>query len=173
MALTVETGAGISGADSYASQAAITAYWALRPHDANAAIWAALSTDEMDGAAREATSYLDAVYGQRFRGKRAGYVQGLEHPRTEAYDDDGFPLPALPPQLVSAVCELSVRASASRLIADSEQAGVVKRIRSKVDVLEEEIEYAYGGQDYPRYGFVDRLLEPILQMNGHESWNWK
>lgn len=172
MALVPETGSGVSGADSYATQAQIDAYWAARPHDPNAAVWAALDPDEKDGAAREATAYLDSVYGNRYRGKRAGYVQGLEHPRTDAYDDDGYPLPSLPPQLVTATCELAVRASASRLISDSENSGVVKRIRSKVDVIEEEIEYSHGGQSYPRYGFVDNLLAPLLQMNGNASWNW-
>lgn len=60
MALTVETGAGVAGADSYGSNAGALAYWVARPHSSFAATVAAADSDDLDGALREATQYLDA-----------------------------------------------------------------------------------------------------------------
>lgn len=173
MALTPESGAGVAGADSYASQATIDAYWAARPHDPNAAVWAALDSDEKDGAARESTGYIDAICAMRYRGKRAGYIQGLEWPRTGALDDEGYELPALPQQLVDAVCELAPRASAARLMKDAEVSGVVKRTLTEIGPITEEIEYSHGTTDHERYGIVDHLLAPLLKdTTASAAWAW-
>jgi hypothetical protein len=93
LSTTPETGAGVPGADTYAAQAWIDAYWTARPHLALAATWAAASTGNKDGAAREATAYIDGAFGPYFRGVRRGFVQGLEFPRTAAKDDASYALP--------------------------------------------------------------------------------
>ena len=176
MSLTLETGSGVAGADAYASEAACTTYWSNRPHSTMATSWAAASVTQREGAIREATSYIDAVYGARFRGARAGYVQGLEWPRSDALDDDGFALPALPPQIVAACCELAARAIVSALAPDSETNGQIKRVRAKVGQLEEETEFMDGtATTTPRYGFVDLLLGPVLTMpvGSAGSWGWR
>lgn len=162
MTLTVETGAGVAGAESYAAIATITAYWAARPHDALATTWDAADEPNQEGAAREATAFLDAVWGRYYRGTRKGRVQGLLWPRSKALDDDEFQLPALPQEIVSAVCELAARALSGRLVPDADTAGAIKRKREKIDVIEEETEYATSGGVYARYGFVGELLNPVL-----------
>lgn len=117
MSLTVEDGTGVAGADAYASVAAVDAYWSARPHRAQAASWAALVTAQKEGCIREAAASIDA-YDEYFRGIRRGWVQGLCWPRSEAFDDAGFPLPDLPPALIAATAELAVRASSQELRAD-------------------------------------------------------
>lgn len=178
MSLIVEDGAGIAGAESYASVAAISAYWAGRSTRGEAAAWAAADQAAQEAAAREATQYLDAVYGSYYRGMRAGYEQGLLWPRTGALDLAGRALPALPAELVTAVCELAGRAVSATLAADADNANGVKRIRQKVDVIEEETEYATFSKAEPKYGFVAGLLASILNGSqpdapgGGAGWAW-
>lgn len=176
--LTVENGEGIPAADSYAAAAAVLAYWVKRPHDALAAIVAAADPGDLDGAAREATSFMDAVWGPYYRGERAGYVQGLLIPRSKATDDAGYPLPALPPEVVAACCELTARALSGRLQPDIDLAARVKSEQKKVGPLEKKIEYfdASAPDVRKRFGFVETLLAPIL--NGSQPgapsqhWGW-
>lgn len=175
MALIVETGSGVQGAESYASVAFIDTYWAARTHDANAAAWAALTTAQKEGSAREATSYLDSVYGSYYKGIRRGYVQGLLWPRDKALDEAGYPLPDLPDDLKRATAELAVRASSSRLSPDAARDNLVKRIKKKVGPLETETEYADGASTQTRYGSVEGFLAGLLAVPGGAgsgSWFW-
>ncbi len=177
MSLIVEDGTGVVGAEAYAAVTVIDAYWLARAHDPNAAIWAAATTPFKEGAAREATDFLDANYGPYYRGVRRGYVQGRLFPRSEALDDAGYPLPDLPADLVAATCELSGRAVAARLAPDASSDAVIKRFRETIGPLTEEIEYADGAVAAARYGFVAGMISAIL--NGTQpgapggQWNWR
>lgn len=64
MALTVEDGTIVAGADSYISAEDATAYHAARGNSA----WAALTADAMDQHIRKATDYMGQVYGLRCSG---------------------------------------------------------------------------------------------------------
>lgn len=171
MALTVEDGTGVSGADSYAAAATISAYWANRPHDPISAVVAAASADDLDGAAREAATYMDATWGMYYRGSRRGYVQGLMFPRSGAYDDEGYPLPDLPPEIVQANCELAGRAVSARLASDEAKGGKVKR--QKVGDIERE--FFEGASVEKRFGSVNGILAPVLDgsQDGNPQWVWR
>lgn len=175
MSLIVETGAAIAGAESYASVADIDTYWTNRPNRSLSPVWAAATTAQKEGAARDATAYLDATYGEHYRGQRRGYLQGLLWPRTNTEDSDGLPLPDLPPQLVSAVCELAARALSGPLAADLDRAGMVTRVREKVDVIEKETEWAAGAPARTAYGHVDGMMAPLLTGGGVGTprWDWR
>ncbi|OAN76751.1 hypothetical protein A8B82_15275 [Sulfitobacter sp. EhC04] len=176
MALVVETGAGISGAESYATVAAIDAFWGNRQHTEFYTAWDAASAEAKEGAAREASGYLDALLSTSYRGRRKGWLQGLEWPRSEARDDDGFDLPALPPQLIRATCELAARAVTGPLSQDAEVSGGIKRTRLKVDVYEEETEYAGTARQEAKHGSVLESLAPILtgtQPGARQTWAWR
>ena len=193
MALVVETGAVVTGAESYASLVAAAAYWTARPHDANAAVWGAATDNLCEGALREASAYLDATFGNLYRGSRSTVTQGLLWPRVtrteldlsdfdsaadllaaQAETDtvivgaDGLQLAALPMQIIAATIELAVRALASRLAPDVGQLGWLKR--EKVGPIE--TEYGSGGQVDGSYGFVDRLLSPVLIGTRNAAWSW-
>lgn len=174
MSLTVEDGTGISGADAYVSRAACLAYWANRPQLAFSATVAAAAVTDVDGAIREATTFLDATYGPFYRGVRRGYIQGLLWPRAAAYDDAAYPLPGLPPELVTATCELAARAISAPLSADVERGGQVKRERDTAGPVSTETEWADGATPETKYGFVAGILAPILTgLPGMASWLWK
>jgi len=172
MALIVEDGTGISGAESYASLADANTYWNGRQHSSHYTSWNGASTAQKEGALREASAYLDAVYGPYYRGNRRGYIQGLLWPRSDATDDRGYELPALPDCLVNACYELAARAIDGQLAEDLDRGGAVKR--EKVGPIE--VEYADSAPVRKTYGAVNVALSPIL--NGSQpsapnaNWNW-
>lgn len=180
MALTVEDGSGVYGADTYAALATVDAYWTARPHNALAATWAAADDDDSEGAAREATAYLDATFGPYYRGVRAGDVQGLLFPRFEAMDDSGYPMQGVPLVLVHAVCELAPRALSARLSVDLDTAMPVKRFMMKAGSYTEDTEYGGEMTLEKKYGYVAGLIAPILDgtqpnapRGGADLWAWR
>ena len=171
MPLTVEDGTGVYGADAYVSAQAVDTYWANRPHSPFSASWAAGSTANREGAIREATAYLDATYYLSYRGiSRRTEDQGLQWPRSDAYDDEMFDLPDLPQQIRDATCELAVRALSEALSPDSDQQQSVKRLKEKVGAVETETEYQMGEGLERKFSFVERLLAPVLKAT--RGWEW-
>lgn len=176
--LIVEDGSGISGAEAYASVAFKDAYWAARPHSAFSARWAAAGTANKEGASREAAAYLDANWGNFYKGKRRGFVQGLLWPRTDAFDEQNYPLPDLPTCLQAAEAELAARALAAPLAPDTDSATRVKSLEQTVGQVSRVTQYfdptALAPKTY--YSFIDDLLAPIL--NGSQpnapngGWAW-
>lgn len=177
MALTVEDGTGIQDADSYVSSNDADTYWGNRQHNALYTTWNAASPTQKEGALREATSYIDGIFGPYFRGIRRGYVQGLLWPRSSAYDAAGYELPGLPQEIIMATAELAARALSSALASDDAHGGAVKRQRDKVDVIETETEYFDGAPTHTRYGIVSGILDPVLNGSQPDSqkieWNWR
>lgn len=163
MALIVEDGTAVAGADALASVAFVDAYWAARTHRTYATTWAALGTPVKEGCIREATTYLNSMDAD-FRGVRSGFVQGCVWPRTNALDDAGFPLPALPDVIKFAVAELAVRASAAELEADQ------GRLTASESVGPLAVSYEPGQQREKYYRAVESILRPVLQKNG--AWAW-
>ena len=172
MSLTSETGAGITGAESYASIAQIDAYWTNRPHHSLAATWAAASTANKEGAAREATGYLDATYGPFYRGQRRSYIQGLEWPRAFAKDENEASLKDLPDQLVWATAELAARSISGPLADDVDRGGQISEKTERIEgAISETTKYATSAIIETRYGFLDGMIEPLL--NGMQPSSMK
>ena len=178
MSLTVETGAGIQGAEAYATTAAISAYWTKRAHMTLATTWGAATDPQKEGAAREASAYLDATFGAYYRGQRRGRVQGLMWPRSNAKDEAGYSLPDLPSEIVTATCELAARALSAPLAADIDLGARVKSQTKKVGPIEKTTEYFDGGAEATKtsYGMVSLMLATVL--NGSQpgapnaNWSW-
>jgi len=174
MALTVETGIGVSGAESYASTAGADAYWAGRSHAALSAIWTPATTAQKEGALREASTYADARWGAFYKGQRRGYIQGLLWPRSGALDEAGYPLPDLPDELVRAACELAARALSATLSSDAARGGMVASERVKAGSVEEQTQFFEGTTAETKFGVLVEMLGPVLNgtQGGVPSWNW-
>ncbi|AVX04340.1 hypothetical protein MXMO3_01815 [Maritalea myrionectae] len=171
MALTVEDGTGVSGAEAYVSVADADTYWGNRTHSSFYTTWNAASSGEKEGALREAAGHLDARYGRFYRGHRKGYVQGLQWPRSNAFDDAGFLLPELPQEIVDANADLAVRALSAALSSDAARGGMVKR--NKVDGAVER-EFFEGASPETKYGQIETMLGPVLNgMQRGGSWHWR
>lgn len=177
MALIVEDGTGVSGADSYPSVAEIDTYWTNRPHSPLAAVWLALTTAAKEGCAREGTAFLDANYGRDYLGIRRSSSQGLLFPRSEAYDEADFPLPGRPMALVYAVAELAARAASAPLSEDAPRGGRIKSKTETVGPITESITYADAAPSETAYGAVVGIIEPLLrrsrQSGPGDAWAWR
>jgi phage gp36-like protein len=174
MSLTIETGAIVTGANSYISAADATTYHSARGNTA----WT--GTDAVKEAALlRAVAYLDGNYRKRWKGVKVRPVptdslaeQPLEWPRYDVQLDgytannDGyligwvFPFDQIPQRLKDAQCELALRALAGDLAAD--RATGIKR--EKVDVIE--TEYTTGSGSRAVYQIVDDLISDYLQPTG-------
>lgn len=171
MALTVEDGTGIYEADAYASVDTVTSYWSARTHRSFSDTWTAATSPHKEGAIREATAYLDAMYYLRYRGvAKMSADQGLQWPRADANDDEFYDLPPLPIQLVNATCELSARAVSEQLSPDSDQHQSIKRLLEKTGSVTVETEYMMGEGLEQKFGFIDQMLAPILKVTA--GWEW-
>jgi hypothetical protein len=155
MALSVEDGTIIAGAESYVSAADATTYHAARGN----AAWT--GTDAIKEAALlKAAAYLDGHYCNRFKGsKYQPLEQAMQWPRVGVFID-GHLLDAytIPQRLKDAQCELALIALSADL-APSVSAGIK---REKVDVLETEY-FAGAPVGTTVYTAVNNLLSDLLK----------
>ena len=171
MALVVEDGTGVVGAEAYASVAVTDTYWANRTHSAFSATWTGSTTALKEGALREASAYIDSRWGGFYKGVRQGNLQGLQWPRVDALDRSGYPLADLPQELVNACSDLAVRALSAALSGDAARGGAVKR--NKVDGAVEQ-EFFEGASTETKYAQIENMLGPLLN-DSHRGggWAWK
>lgn len=152
MALLVEDGTGVAGANSFVSLAGADSFWA----DRGGTSWAAASAGARSAALIAATAWVDRRYlwiGRPY----STAADRLSWPRTDAWDADGRSFAGIvPAPLKDAVCLLAAEHLASSLYAPVE-AAATKRI--KVGPIEEE--YAEGGPQGRRFDVAEQLLAPL------------
>jgi hypothetical protein len=154
MAFVVETGAGLSNANSYASVSAADSYVA----DRGITGWASLSQTIKEQSLVKATDYLEATYRAAWKGNRVSETQALSWPRYNVVVDGfNFASNVVPLQVVNACIEMAIRASAGEtLLADQGQ----RVRREKIDVIE--VEYQDYSDPTQRYPLVNRMVMPYL-----------
>ena len=158
MALIVEDGSIVAGAESYITVADATAYFDARGN----AAWAALASDTVrEQLLRKATDYMVARYGLRWKGERVSEDQALDWPRSCAYangfliDSDSVPL-----KVRHACAELAVRASEGDLQPDAGP-----QVKSET-VGPISVTYADGARQADTFKAVDSMLSAYLQGMG-------
>lgn len=104
MAFVVEDGTGVAGANAYVPLTTALLYH----QDRGNSVWWSKTAGEQQEAIVRATQAIDALGYGRFFGTRASTTQGLQWPRTDAYDPDGELLDGVPLPLVYAVCEAAL-----------------------------------------------------------------
>ena len=147
MSLVVEDGSGLANAESYASVAAVVAYFQKRNIDLSG-----IATATMEGYLRLATDYMVGYYREQWKGYRCGFTQALDWPRNGVELTDitgGFrgrytgnwpylvPNNIVPVPVVNACCILAYKASqadANDLMPDITRDSGPKV--EKVDVIE-------------------------------------
>ena len=165
MTLIVETGEGLSTAESYVSVVDAGAYAAARGLAFNVTGAPAIALAEQ--ALRRATSWLDATYGSRFTGYRVAEDQALVFPLSGLVDRQGYAVAsdAVPRQIIYATIEAAVRelATPGSLSPDVVPGKVKKRVRVEGAV---EVEYAVGSggasSQVPVIGIINGILAPLL-----------
>jgi hypothetical protein len=163
--LIVEDGAGRCDAESYASVADASTFFEKRATTA----WAALADDSVrEACLRRATDYMEQMYRTKWKGARASLTQVLDWPRIDVQlEDVGFgrlaayvPYNTVPQQVVSACCELALRAASGELAPDLQRQVIAKTVGPI------RTEYAQGTPEYVRYRSVDNMLRPLLAYGG-------
>lgn len=163
MALIKEDGSIVPGANSFADIADADAFQTDRGRTG----WLESTTEVKDAALVRATDYIVGRWELQFAGQPVGDVQELPFPREQLrYPASGNPFPndEVPQDIVTATIlyadqvrgpegddlEAMTELSITPEIASSN----VKRLKEKVDVLEEETEFFAGGS-------VLRTIQPI------------
>lgn len=172
MALIVETGAGLSTAESYLSVAEALTYH----NNLGNTAWAALTVTQQEQALRRATNYMIGEYRLRWLGRRVFTTQSLDWPRVGVVIEDlnsgsGMQTYGLfqvlftivPPEVKNACAELALRASIAVLLDDQSQK-VVQEVIGPIRVT-------YDKDSAARivYPQVDAMLRVFLKAGGNAA----
>ncbi|MFU2207222.1 DnaT-like ssDNA-binding protein [Solidesulfovibrio sp. C21] len=171
MALVVETGAGVTGAQTLADTAYADAYFTLR----------AISDWTGEDAAKEAALVraMGYLWGLSWLGAPVKYNQPLCWPRvgvpinqgcTRSYYQDGFlmgqtytgywPSNEIPDAILQAQCEAALRYLAGTdMLPDLARGGQI--VMKRVDIIT--TQYASGAPAGTRFQAVEALLRPFLK----------
>jgi hypothetical protein len=156
--LVVEDGTGLSTANSYVTHAFADAYFA---NGGGVTVWTSATSIQRDTALRQATLYLDMIYGLRFAGLRSVSTQLLEWPRSFAYDREGTAIEGVPLRLKQAVCEVAKRwlTDSSQLTPDIEAGTNISSESTTVGAITTSKTYTGSKDLSKRFPVVDRLLQ--------------
>lgn len=162
MALIVEDGSGVAGAESYCTVVYATAYHANRGN----AAWAALASDTIrEQSLRKATDYLTQIFNGRWKGYKTHTDQPLDWPRQNVYrEDSGFKIyvdsETIPVELKNACCELALKSTTEDLNPDIERQTASESIGSL------SVSYVPGSRQTKQYKVIDMILRPLLKNDG-------
>lgn len=155
MTLIVETGSGLSTAESYLSVAQASAY-----HEAMGnTTWADLDSDVQEQALRKAAAYMVGEYRLRWAGNRLNETQALDWPRSLVPRKDFggyYPQDVVPTEVKNACASLALRAVTASLHKDQGQR------KSSVTVGPISTTYESGSKVATTYTEIDAMLRPLL-----------
>lgn len=153
MSLIIETGSGVTGANSYVTVLELRAFGTLRGltlgSDAALEIALVLACDKLE------SSY-------KYKGRKTVETQPLLWPRQLVYLEDAYnPLSStsIPDKLKQAQCQFAYEAT----LRDLQPTGTGQEVlKKKVDVIE--IEYAKSGSGTitPEFNKAEEMLRPLL-----------
>ena len=165
MALTVEDGTGLVGADAYISVANADTYFLASAN----ATWAAATVPAKEVAIVKATRYMEKRFGTKWKGLIASSEQALGWPRRYVYDERGTELvDQVPVQIARACAEYAVQALVNPLIPETVYPiadgapvpfGRINRKVEKVGPIYEETYYSTGGVHASKVGSGSSLVD--------------
>lgn len=137
MALILQDDTGtVAGANAYIDEAYFRAYWLDKNVDVSG-----LDTTTVEGLIVEATQYIDERF-QYFGLPLNGRDQTTAFPRSGICDSNGYEVTGIPREVEQACAEYAYAGSSNPLSAFySSNEQNIRSEMSKVDVLEERIEY--------------------------------
>lgn len=165
MAFTVDSGSGDAGSNAYIAVAIFREHHVDRGNTAHLDF----TDSEVETGIIRASDYIDKRFGRQFRGLRKTKEQGLEWPRLDAFDDDGYLLSGsnnIPQQVIKACAEYTLRALICGVLApdvpppvpkqdltdstgtrpEQEVTGQIIRSKDRIGPLEEERWYETNSQ---------------------------
>lgn len=163
MALVVEDGSGVSGAEAYQSLAGFKTYADGRGWD-----YSAKSDAQIEAAIRQGSTYIDALYAERFTGSPAtGYAQGLAWPRLNATDVYGNNIPSdeLPARVTQAASEAAWVSLQSPGALNKTYTPGEQKVLTQVDKIRWEVvgDASKKGAMVPVLTSAEGILWPLLK----------
>lgn len=163
MALIIEDGTIVVGANSYVTVAEAKAYAISRGEN-----FPTVDT-QIETLLYNAMDYVEA-YRSQFSGQKVETTQATQWPRLNVtIDGNDFPSDQIPNELKQAQCQLAVDKYAIGDLTPSTDGYAVSM--EKVDVIE--VQYASGGRlsgqslpAEPTFPKADTFLEPLLKNSG-------
>lgn len=165
MALIVEDGEGVDGANSYLSKADFQTYAGAR-----GLAYDGKTDEEIEAALIRGTSWLDSTYRARWPGTRLnGRAQPLVWPRSNATDADGEEIAEdeIPQEVLDATAEAAFREliEAGSLSPDMERGGDIRRLKAG----SVEIEYATTAAAGTTFSTIDGILSGLFATGSSAS----
>lgn len=169
MALIVETGALVAGANSYVTVADADSYFA----DRNNTDWDALdASDQKSPFLLKAVDYLQQMYRLRWAGTRVSFTQALDWPRAYVPVQDSpnvygsFPsyydYNSIPQEIKTAQILLAAKIIDGDLAPDL----TPEDMASMVKVGSIEVKYSPTAPSSRVFRDIDMLLKPMLKTSG-------
>jgi hypothetical protein len=159
MTMVIETGSGVTGANSYCTMTFTSAYFV---DIGKSSEWTTLATGQ-ESALIRSCYYMENL---DWLGLKALSTQPLEWPRRGVTDKNGYYVSAtgIPLQIKWVQSELAIRfLNGDDPLPDQDATGNI--IREKVDVIE--IQYESGGaQQMPYQPYIDTLLKDWTKNRG-------
>ena len=144
--IIVETGEGLSTAESYIDLAYLSTYATKRGLDI---------TGITEANIIKAMDYFESSY--QFKGTKLVETQALAFPRLI----DG--VVEYPVRIKNAVCELTIKSKSAELLADTERATTSEKVGDL------EVHYSEFSKDEVSYNFVINLIMPWLSGSSFSS----
>ena len=165
--IVVETGSGLANATSYESVANADQYQEDH-NDPVPTTWSGATTLRKETALRNATQYLDAVYGEKWLGTRTSTGQQLDWPRKSIVDRDNFAIlsTTMPRVLLEAttiLAHLDITETTGLIPDIAVSVADIKKEFKKVGPLEKETEYFGKKREHKKFSLVDELLDELLR----------
>lgn len=165
--LVVETGSGSANANSYESIVNADLYQADH-NDPVATTWSDVTDFRKEIALKNATQYLDAVYGEKWLGRRSNSGQRLDWPRQGIVDRDGFAvlsttMPRVLLEATAILAHLDITETSGLLPDLAASTGNVKREFKKVGPLEKETEFFGAADRFKTFSLVEELIDEVIR----------
>jgi hypothetical protein len=175
MAMIVEDGTGVTGANSYTSVDEVQTYFDDR--GSNVAWDALATTADKEAVLIQATDYIEKRFSEKWIGDKNDNSNALSWPRANIYDRTGRLLYAnddIPTELKRAVAEYAVRAITAVLIGDPSTQGLeVEEEQKEIGPIKKRTRFMKNGglrqrsslvrdSVFKEYPAADLLLEKLL-----------
>jgi hypothetical protein len=125
--------------------------------------WTTNTTGDKEGALIRASAALDGIYRPRYPGYRSNFRnQGLEWPRTMAYDSEGILVAGntIPIEVIHATIEAAVRelVTPGSILPDLERGGDIRTLQAG----SVRIEYGANAVPYTAFTVIDGIMSSLL-----------
>ena len=160
--LIIEDGTGVTNANSFATEAQLSAY------AANRGTSIPVGTDlEKDAAAILLIKAMDYIRTLSFKGTPTEFAQALPFPRDDMFVNpadwcEEYPDDAIPPAVVEAQCAIALQIKLGINVTPTIVGGSFVK-REKVGPLETEYSEAVNSFQFPVMPIVNGLLEPFIR----------